>query len=251
MNDAPSHLDDDRLSALVDGVAEPEDAAHAASCLECGARLAAWQAVVSRVAADPVVPDDGRLDQAVAAALDAGTDGSVTDLSEVRRRRGLRPPAAAGVAAALVLLAGLNFGLAQIGSGSNHHNSTTSAGAAAPAAGNGASGSTGKAPVARNLGSFESTTALVPAVKALVEPTRGSPALFGPSSTVATPSAAGAVSRSCPAPVQNTLNRPFVAEANLTFKGVPSIVSVFTGAGGHTAVVTSTSCAFEAEFSFP
>ena len=33
------HLDDEQLSALVDGLAEPADVAHAASCPECTARI--------------------------------------------------------------------------------------------------------------------------------------------------------------------------------------------------------------------
>jgi len=111
------HLDDDRLSAFVDGEAEPADVEHVDGCEECGARLALWRAAVGMVAEAPELPGESQRDAAVAAALAAAAipggaeaDGaSVPDVeapvpigSGRRRRRSLIGAGVGGRAAAAV-----------------------------------------------------------------------------------------------------------------------------------------------------
>lgn len=248
MSDAAPHLDDERLSALVDGLDEPEDAVHAADCPDCGARLAAWQAVAARVAAVPPLPDEAKVDQAIAAALGAGVTGSVTDISEARRRRTLRAPAA--VAAAVLVVVGLSVGLAQIGSGTHHPSNSATAGGAAPSAASGGGISSHKAAVeGGNLGTFENTAALIPALQRLVGSRMATNGGTSAPAAQAPPS-------NCTAQAQQelatTTSNPYPqAEAALTFRGVPSYVAVFTSAGRRTAVITSTACTLETQFTFP
>ncbi len=115
------HLDDERFSALLDGLAEPSDAAHVDGCPECAARLVGWRKARDLVATAPVVASESRRQAAVEAAL-AAFDGSertsvtgVDDLAAVRRRRrvGVGWGRGAAAAAAVVLVAGLAFGLSR------------------------------------------------------------------------------------------------------------------------------------------
>jgi negative regulator of sigma E activity len=66
-----AHLDEDRLSALLDGQATRQDLQHVDRCRECTERLAAWQDVAFRLAVDPSTPDAPQRDEAVRAALAA------------------------------------------------------------------------------------------------------------------------------------------------------------------------------------
>lgn len=65
------HLDDEALSALLDG--EPDAAAddHARSCGRCGARLGALEGAARAVGGAPPPPTDRRRDEIIEAALDA------------------------------------------------------------------------------------------------------------------------------------------------------------------------------------
>ncbi|MDQ1395742.1 MAG: hypothetical protein QOG64_1001, partial [Acidimicrobiaceae bacterium] len=93
MNNA--HLDDEALSAVLDGVADAGEAEHVASCLDCQGRLGSFRAVAAAVA-EPVPQRAPRArEQAIAAALEAG--GS---LRASRRQR--VPLWLVGVAAALL-----------------------------------------------------------------------------------------------------------------------------------------------------
>ena len=112
------HLDDDQLSALVDGEAEPAEIDHVDGCEECGARLALWRAGIGMVGEAPELPPASQIDAAVAAALaasaitvgDKEADGaSVPDMgapipigSGRRRRRPLIGGRIAGRAVAAV-----------------------------------------------------------------------------------------------------------------------------------------------------
>ncbi|MGH9125145.1 MAG: hypothetical protein ACRDZ8_10530, partial [Acidimicrobiales bacterium] len=49
----PPHLDDERLSAVLDGAGEAGDVAHLSSCADCGSRLEGWRRVARMVAALP------------------------------------------------------------------------------------------------------------------------------------------------------------------------------------------------------
>lgn len=91
-----AHLDDDAVSALLDGEATAEEAAHAERCDACGARLARFRNAAARIG-DPGPVDEVARERAVAAALDA----RIVPLGS--RRRGL--PAWLVGAAALIVLA--------------------------------------------------------------------------------------------------------------------------------------------------
>lgn len=94
MTDA--HLDDEAISAVLDGEATPEEAAHADACASCSVRLTELRDASLLVGAPVPPPDPGRRDAAVAAALGA-LPATVTP---IRRRV---PPAWLGVAAAMVI----------------------------------------------------------------------------------------------------------------------------------------------------
>ena len=79
------HLDDDALSALLDGEATPEEAAHAGECEACTVRAAELRAAARAIAHAVAPVDPARRDAAIAAALGA----RVVSL-DARRRR---PPA--------------------------------------------------------------------------------------------------------------------------------------------------------------
>jgi hypothetical protein len=97
-----AHLDDEALSAVLDGVGTADEARHVEGCGSCSARLEALRAVAAAVAAPVPAPEPERLDAAVAAALSAQ---NVVPLSVARAAR--RPPAwlgaAAGIAAVLAV----------------------------------------------------------------------------------------------------------------------------------------------------
>ncbi|MGH9126071.1 MAG: zf-HC2 domain-containing protein, partial [Acidimicrobiales bacterium] len=63
------HLDDDALSALVDGEATPGDREHLADCPACQAELAALAAVARAIATPGLPPVPGEVDAAIARAL--------------------------------------------------------------------------------------------------------------------------------------------------------------------------------------
>jgi hypothetical protein len=108
MTATPAHLDDSRLSAVVDGKAPAADLAHTEGCERCRTRLAALRAAAALVASPPPPPDPARREAAIAAALDALPGRSPHPLVP-RRRPAWIVPAAAAVAA-LAALGGLALG---------------------------------------------------------------------------------------------------------------------------------------------
>lgn len=97
------HLDDEAISAVLDGEADVDEAAHADACDACRARLAALRDVSVLLAA-PVPPaDTARRESAISAAISAADDrgGAVVPL---HRRR--TPPAWLAAAAAVVVAVG-------------------------------------------------------------------------------------------------------------------------------------------------
>ena len=102
MTDSPDlHLDDELLSAVLDGEADVEQSAHVDACDACRARLGALRDA-SVLVATPVPPADaGRRDAAIAAALAAAEADTVVPL---RRRRTI--PTWLGAAAAVVVAVG-------------------------------------------------------------------------------------------------------------------------------------------------
>jgi len=109
-SDPAAHLDDEAVSAVLDGEGTEEEARHVASCDRCADRLAVLRGAAEAVAA-PVAPiDPGRLDAAVAAALSAQ---NVVPISVARRRP---VPAWIGAAAAV---AAVVAGVGLLGRGSD------------------------------------------------------------------------------------------------------------------------------------
>ena len=93
------HLDDEALSAVLDGEATADESAHADACAECGARLEALRqaSLLVRTPVDP--PTDEARDRAIAAALAAH---NVVPLADRRRV----PPAWLAAAAIAVVMVG-------------------------------------------------------------------------------------------------------------------------------------------------
>ena len=87
-----THLDDDLLSAFLDGEAAPGAGTHLAACAGCRARLEALDSVRRSVAASPPAAPPGLADRAVAAALAAFTEGAA-DAAPVTRPTSTPPPA--------------------------------------------------------------------------------------------------------------------------------------------------------------
>lgn len=94
-----AHLDDDQLTALLDGEGSDADRAHLAGCDRCAERDGALRAVAALVAAPPAPPSPGAREEAVAAALAAAE--RPVGLPRPARRR---PPAWLLPVAAVVAL---------------------------------------------------------------------------------------------------------------------------------------------------
>jgi hypothetical protein len=99
---APEHLDDDQLTALLDGEGSDDDRAHLDTCDHCAGRAEALRTVTALVGAPPRPPARAR-DEAVAAALAAAE----RPVAVVPRPARGRPPAWLLPAAAVVALVAL------------------------------------------------------------------------------------------------------------------------------------------------
>jgi hypothetical protein len=94
----PQHLDDDALSATLDGEATPDEQAHVDSCPACRARADELRAAANLIGAPLAVVDPRARVAAIAAAL-------VAVPTPLARRRRARPPGwLVGAAAAVVAL---------------------------------------------------------------------------------------------------------------------------------------------------
>lgn len=103
MTDTPrDHLDDDVLSAVLDGEATPYENTHAAACAECSARLSTLREASTLVRTAVAPAPDAQRDAAIAAALAAAVPSNVVPMRS--RRRGV--PAWLGAAAAAVVAVG-------------------------------------------------------------------------------------------------------------------------------------------------
>lgn len=256
------HLDDERLSDLIDGVATPTDVDHVAGCADCRARLAAWEAGLRLVADKPVAPDAVR-DAAVAAALAAADEpeaepdvAPIVPLTARRRVRWAR--AVAGVAAA-VLVVGVAYAAVH-GNHSQQHGTVSGAAASelpasasTTAPGHGTfSGSTtepnsssagGASGAQVSLGAFTTVTALGGALRPLI----------GSAGVSAVPSGFSANRSHCPVPTADSglPGAPLVLTRSLEYQSTPANVYVFASSGSYAAVVISTaSCAILTRFTF-
>jgi hypothetical protein len=117
-----NHLDDEVLSAVLDGEASAEESAHADSCAACSTRLAALRDA-SLLVRTPVPPaDPARREVTIARALDAAT----AEIVPLRRRR--TPPAWLAAAAAIVVAIGALSLLQAAGDDDDSRGATTAAG---------------------------------------------------------------------------------------------------------------------------
>src|SRR5687767_4281273 len=78
------HLDDEALSAVLDGEADVAESAHADACEVCRARLGQLRDASVLVGTPVPAPDPARRDAAIAAALGAGEH--TADVVPMRRR---------------------------------------------------------------------------------------------------------------------------------------------------------------------
>jgi anti-sigma factor RsiW len=241
MSGTAPHLDDEKLSELLDGGGTTAEMDHAASCPECGTRLDAWRDAV-RAISNPLLVQESHREQAIAAALsqfDAGSgtsDVPVVDLAKRRKRRraalGMRVAAAA---AAVAAIGGVSAVVIQSGGTTNHAASTAAPNTKASSA-NGVSGGASQgalapssSPTVLNLGEIDGNGQLVAALTApRITPTYGGVA---PSS----PSPSAPASTSCPG--RPNVSGSLEAEATLQWKGTPAIALVYKNGQGHTAVV--------------
>jgi len=119
MNPTPDHLDDEILSALLDGdqagdpdAAGPDAAAHLSACDRCAGRQEELAAARAALAAAPVEPlDELTRRRLVAGALRAADEAPAGSAAAARSRWGGRHPALVGSAAAVLLavLVGVPF----------------------------------------------------------------------------------------------------------------------------------------------
>lgn len=193
-----THLDDERLSALFDGLGPADDEAHVAACADCAARLALWRHAMHLIA-NPPVPSEETRQAAIAAALEAPEQAAgVSSLSARQRQLAARllTTGRLGAAAAVLVVTAL-IGVVAVNATHGSHNSNSSASAsrnsaAAPTTSEANSGpsagvsSAGGVPfgvgsntptavpskstipviMQAGLGSFDSTSTLVPVVQA-------------------------------------------------------------------------------------
>jgi hypothetical protein len=125
------HLDDEALSAAIDGEAEAAALDHVATCPACRSRLEALRAVASAVSTPPVPLPAADVDRAIAAALDtalapAAPSGGRRGLAPVVALFQRRPAMAALAAAAVVVLAAGITGAVRWGGSSSHPSASVS-----------------------------------------------------------------------------------------------------------------------------
>jgi hypothetical protein len=278
-NPPGSHLDDEQLSLVIDGLGDPETLAHLEQCTECGARAARWRQVRNLVAAPPAAAPGNQRDAAIRAALEVFADRTErTEPAEmigpagVRRHRIKEWRPVAGVAAALLVVAGLAFGISQ--SGPDHSAATASRSSAVSKAAAGGSASESQqspaalpaaAPPAVALGSFSDMAALRSVLWSRIEAlpagasASGSASASGPASAPTFGSASGistepAALRCLAAASHAAALTPAAApelDATLTYAGTPAVVYVYQAPASHVAVVLSDpSCQVLAKGSF-
>jgi hypothetical protein len=262
------HLDEDRLSALMDGEADDADVEHAAACPECSARAAAWRDARRLVAtAVPAAPAAQR-DAAVAAALAVAGEpaAAMVSLDERRVRRARRARAVLAVAAAVVVVGVVGAVVHAGGSGSGSNSGTRSAAGSVATTGEGSttpgvgqsSGaqSPGAQPVV-HLGAVQgpgplagelrsalgatpaagaSTPAAAPGATRTIAPNAVSPpgTTAGPSDRAVT---------ACLGPATADAHLPAESsprlEATLTYQGLPAAAYVFDQGSQREAVVVA------------
>ncbi len=265
------HLDDDRLSALIDGEAPPDDLAHAAACPECSTRVVAWRGVSHLVSIPPEPPSGARRDAAVEAALKAGAvhipasedyPGARPVPLAARRDRGQpRGPRArigsriAAAAAAVIVIVGVAVAVSNNGGSSSKSSSAGSTASPSTLDDRAAAPVTPSTLVVPSAGAGSQTPGPTAAPSARPEVLSGdqSPASIVRSLQAAlaqTPSGINSIAQASPSALAFApcLNRAAAdvgvrsgsvpaLEASLTYQGAPAQVFVFPVGAGHVAAV--------------
>jgi predicted anti-sigma-YlaC factor YlaD len=230
------HIDDETLSALLDGEGEAADAAHLESCPTCRGRRDQLAAAAAAVAEG--VPSDPEVREAhLRAAL--AVDTVVTPLRRPRPSPRLAWLGAA--AAALVVVAGGVLALGSVGSSSAKRTATASLPASpvtgGPAA---AGGSAAAAPVAAmpDLGDQTDVATLAAVVRADVAGRAKAATVNGQLRTPApvSPCVAGAQAAAEALSPTAVTNPAPVYVATLRWRGQPATVFAFSRAGPATAL---------------
>lgn len=257
------HLDDERLSDLIEGDGSEADLRHAELCDECRARLDAWRDAVRAVAAPPTVSEARRaaaIEAAVAAfprsdIVPPRGDKQVVDLDGHRRRtRRATTVRVAAAAAAVAAIAGVSTVVATSGGKASHRTITASPTTYQTGVGQaGGVSSEATAPVApttgrTDIGSIDSTAQLVVALEAAgTGTTSPSPASAGAAASGAKPASPGRAS--CPA--TSVAGATLVSEATLVWKGTPAVAFVYADPHGHLALIKAgVSCSLLATASY-
>lgn len=265
------HLDDEALSAVLDGEAGAADLDHAESCEECASKLAAWRDAVSLLKAEPApAVADARRTEAIEAALAALEAPAVSNLAERRRRRtaALNRGRLAAAAAAVAAVAGLAVGATQLSTGGSPRANTASrapattlpqpiAGAVASGAANGAPPGAGVAVPGSPQSSVASPLADLGNVSAVGQIGRLLRVELGRTPKASAQYSSDQTSPACASPARKGAGAPGgsvpVVEATLTYQGRPYLASVFPGMAKGTyvyAVVADPGCSLLTRGSF-
>ena len=240
------HLDDEALSAAFDGEATAAERAHLSTCPACRARLESL-APVARAVGQPVPPPPPEdIDRAVARAVQAAAGaarGGADIPGTPARRRGRWLAPAAGVAAAVLIVAGV---AALLGRSSRSESRTTSALAPQATAAGPSFNSPASSPAVTppgDLGNQSDAAAVAALVRAAVPP--GAARSFSPTAA----NGAGASITGAP-PAVVCQGRALAAsglagdssaalryQARLVWRGQPAAVVVFARSGGLTGVI--------------
>ena len=253
-----AHLDDERLSDLIDGTGTDQDLAHVADCDQCRGRLESWQYATKAVSALPPVSEERR-EAAIEAALShvgdrTGDQVEVIDLDARRRRRHFGLAARLATAAAAVgLIAGVSSALVSSGGGGSPHPTATAAlppvlalgdvnnSADLVAALKGTAGSTAVKGTggAASVGAGASSEGIAQSGSAGGTAGTANGTVTPAAAPAATPSALEQTPCSPPAKRGGSLSE----RATLLWKGTPAVTFVYSVSNRHTAVVeSSTTC---------
>lgn len=243
------HLDDERLSDLVEGGGSEADLRHAEICAECGFRLDAWHDAVRAVATPPTISETTRTAavEAAVAALPRSNGVATSDVKQVadldghrKRSRGAFAVRVAAAAAAVAAIAGVSTVVANGGGNASHRTVTASPTTYHAGVGQ-AGGASSEAPVppaptsrSTDIGRIESTAQLVTALEAASTTTPPSPAFSGVAASAgAKPTSLGPA----PCPATSLDGGTLVIEARLVWKGTPAVAFVYANPRGHVALV--------------
>lgn len=258
------HLDDERLSDLIEGEGSEADLRHAELCAECRSRLDAWRDAIRAVAAPPTISETRRaaaVEAAVAAvpragAIQARDDKQILDLDGHRKRtRRATTVRVAAAAAAVAAIAGVSTVVATSGGKSSHRTITASPTTYQTGVGQaGGASSEAPTPVAptvgrTDIGSIDSTAQLVAALEAAgTSRTSSGPAFSGAAASAgAKPASLGTAS----CPETSVAGGTLVTEATLAWKGTPAVAFVYADPHGHVALVkAAVSCTLLATASY-